>query len=251
MLLLRARQLTVGVALTAGLLAFGFFVTGTRVDALGGRSAPGATGLQPLPGSEARHSTVLVDGLPTRVSDCTTSALAGVVLDTYARLAGAESLTTNAPYLVQETPGGGAVVWSTADGRRRAVILDADPLGGTRYRLLETVAPSSGAPAHRLLPLGMACPQGMDAFLSVERPGGGGYALLSSYGPVATTAERCLEALSRVGMTIDPATRALLDQSQGGQVTLPLEDGPGGGRRGVLVVTPDGQGGARASISIE
>lgn len=249
MLLLRARQIAVGVALTAGLLAFGFFVTGTRVDALGGRSAPGAIGLQPLPGSEVKHSTVLVDGQPTRVSDCTTSALAGVVLDKYATLAGAEAQTTNAPYLVQETPGGGAVLWTTADGRRRAVIIDADPLAGTRYRLLETLPAGPSGPTARRLPRGMDAPLGVSPFLSVERPGGGGYALLSSSGPVATTAELCLQSLSRVGLTVDPSTRALLDQTQSGQVTLPLSDGQGG--RGVLVVTPDGQGGSRVSISIE
>jgi hypothetical protein len=248
-LLHRARQIAVGVALTAGLLAFGFFVTGTRVDALGGRSTPGAIGLQPLPGSQVRHTTLLVDGQPTRVSECTTPALVGAVLAKYATLAGTEAAATGAPYLVQESPGAAAVVWLTADGRRRAVLLDAHPQGGTAYRLLETLAAPTASTTASRLPRGMDLPRGMTAFLSVERPGGGGFAMLSSSGPVATTAELLLASLARVGLAVDPSTGSLRHQGPGGQVTLPLDDGQGG--RGVLVVTPDGDGGARASISIE
>ncbi|MCO5168578.1 MAG: hypothetical protein M9894_19740 [Planctomycetes bacterium] len=243
-MLRRAPNLLLGAALTAALVWFGFLVTGTRVDALvGGR--PG--GLAPLPGSEATHTTVLVDGQPTRVSDCWLATPPAGVLARYEALAAAESRASGAPYVKQEEAalGGGVLVWRAPDGRRRAVFVEADALGRSRYRLLEADPPR--APTRRL-PRGLEPPPGVEVVLSLERPGGGGFALVRSPAPVPAAADALLRALARDGLTAEPAALALLIAE--GTVSLPLQ-GADGAARGLLTVGPDGQGGARASLTLD
>lgn len=244
-MLRRAPNVLLGVALSAGLIWFGFLVTGTRVDALVGGARPG--GLTPLPGSEALHTTVLVDGQPTRVSDCTLASAPAAVLARYEALAAAESRRSDAPYIKQDAPalGGGVLLWRAPDGRRRAVFVEADRLGRARYRLLESDPPRAGS---RRLPGGIEAPPGVEVVMSVERPGGGGLALLRTVAPVPAAADRLIGALAREGLTADPAAVALLTGD--GAVTVPLSDGRGAAR-GVLTVSPDGQGGARASLTLD
>ncbi len=246
-MLRRASQLLVGSALTAGLVWFGFLVTGTRVSALtGGGHGPGA--LPPLPGSEAVHSTLLVDGRPTRVSECLAPSPPSVVLEAYVKVAAADAERAGLPFLAQDDATGGALVWATAEGRRRAVLVESDPLGRARYRLIQTDPPAPGAPrAAPRLPGGLPAPAGVEVVLSLERPGGGGFALLRSSAPVATTADRCLAAFARAGLSVEAAASA--SSGPDGALTLPLHDASG--PRGVLSVLPDGQGGARASLTVE
>lgn len=243
-MLRRASQLLVGSALTAGLIWFGFLVTGTRVSALTGGPGPG--GLAPLPGSEARHSTVLVDGHPTRVSECLAASPPSIVLEKYVALAASESERAGVPFVAQEHAGGGAIVWATAEGQRRAVMVEADPVGRARYRLIESDLPRTAAPTPRL-PRGLTSPAGVEVVLSVERPGGAGFALLRSSAPVPATADRCLAALARDGLSVEAT--AVATSHADGALTLPLHDATG--PRGVLTVMPDGQGGARASLTVD
>src|SRR5690606_1633395 len=162
----RASQVLTGVVLSAGLVWFGFLVTGTRVDALTGGPGPG--GLTPLPGSEATHTTVLLDGQPTLVSDCTAASPPEVVPEASADLPAADARRTGLPFIAQRQPDGGALVWTAPDGRRRAVLVEADPLGRARYRLLEAALPR-GASTQRL-PGGLTTPPGLEVVLSLQRP---------------------------------------------------------------------------------
>ncbi len=243
-MLRRAPQVLVGSALTAGLIWFGFLVTGTRVSALTGGPGPG--GLTPLPGSEATHSTVLVDGQPTRMSECLAASPPSVVLERYADLAAAESEAAGVPFIAEDHPGGGALVWTAPDGRRRAVVVESDPLGRARYRLIESDLQTT-PPAPRM-PRGLSAPGGgVDLVMSIERPGGGGFALLRSAASVTATADRCLASLARDGLSVEAAASA--SPGPDGALALPLHDADG--PRGLLTVTPDGQGGARASLTVQ
>lgn len=238
-------RLLLGLVLTAGILWFGFLVTGTRLSALAGGPGPG--GLAPLPGSEATHTTVLVDGRPTRVSECLAPSPPAVVLEKYVALAAAESERAGLPYIAHDHAHGGALVWATADGRRRAVMVESDPLGRARYRLIETPPqPATAAPPPRL-PAGLATPPGLEVVMSIERPGGRGFALLRSGAPPAATAERCLASLAHDGLSVEAT--AVATSAPDGALTLPLHDATG--PRGVLWVVPDGEGGARASLTVE
>jgi hypothetical protein len=240
-----APRIALGLALTAGLLSFGFAVTGTPIGALSPPIGPG--GIPVLPGSDATHSLVLVDGEETRVSDCTVATSPAVVLERYERIAREENASRDTPYLVQESPGGSAALaWVAPDGRRRAVLIHPDAQGGTTYRLLEAAAPSAGAT--RRLPCGLDRPEGTDVLLAVERPGGGGLCLLASPMSPGVTAERCLAALARLGVAPDPAAQALLAGADGPS-TLLLRDQEGS--RGTLVIAPDGRGGARVSLTLQ
>lgn len=238
-------RLCVGTGLSAGLVAFGLYVTdsGGRARALLPQLRPAPRGdLQALDGSAANHDEALVDGQPTRVSRCWARGQSPrEVLGFYAAQASRDAGTL--PYMVQEDPdGGGAVVWITKGGLRRAALVSADPRGGASYRLLETGAPT-GEP--RQLPAGMAAPAGCDVALSVIQPDGSGTALLRGAGSTREVAGRCLDALAARGLH---AERELAPGD--GVLTIPLRDA--NGPRGTLVVSPDnGDGaGARASIAL-
>lgn len=242
----RVPQIALGLALSAGLVAFGFAVTGTRIGALS-PAHQGPSGLPPLEGSEAVHSTVLVDGQPTNVSDCSSPSAPGMILARYEAIAQAESGAREAPYLLQtDETGGGALVWTAPDGTRRAVLANRDALGGTRYKLIE--APPPSREVRRKLPGGVEPPTGAEVVLSVERPGGGGFAMMKVGASPVVAADRCLTALAAQGLTPDPTARAVLTGE--GPITLPLVDATGG-TRGVLVVAADEAGGARASLTLE
>jgi hypothetical protein len=249
----RGLEIASGLALTAGLVWFGFAVTGAKVSALAPSVGPG--GIAPLPGSTTTHAMWVFDGQRTRVSECRTPSPASTVMTRYEALARDEASARDAPYMIQEEEGGGgALVWVAPDGRRRAVLVAPDPAGGTLYRLLEAPAPDTQPGAPRRLPGGVACPVGYGVALSVERPTGGGFALLQAHSPPSRAAEACVAALGAAGITVDPTAAAVL--ASGGAtdrgdapLTLPLVDDRG--PRGVLVVAPDGEGGARASLTLE
>lgn len=245
---MRGPQLLLGTVLTVALVAFGLAVTGVRVGALTTTSR-GPSGLRPIPDSDAVHSTVLVDGQPTLVSDCSTKNAPAMVLARYEEKARAEAAAREAPYLLQtDELGGGALLWTAPDGTRRAVMAHADGLGGTRYKLIE--APPPARDARSKLPGGVEAPQGATVAMSVERPGGGGFALLRFAVSPAVAADRCLGALAAQGLTPDPTARALSSMTgREGPVTLPLADARG--PRGVLVIAADEAGGARASLTLE
>ncbi len=231
-----------GTGLTAGLVAFGLFVTGTgnRAHALLLAPALSRHGVDALEGSISAEGEVLVDGQPTQVSDCwSVSRSPGEVLRHYEALARSECGTL--PFLAEDTPGGGgSIVWVTDDGNRRAVIVRPDARGGTSYRILETGAPS-GQDAGKALPAGLAPPAGADVLLSVVARDGSGTALLRASGPVEGVAARCASSLEARGFIVDSPA------SGRAGTTLTVSDARG--PRGTVVIAADGDG-ARVSLTI-
>lgn len=232
-----------GTGLTAGLVAFGLFVTGTGTRAHALLLAPALSrhGVDAMEGSISAEGEVLVDGQPTQVSDCwSVSRSPGEVLHHYEALARSECGTL--PFLAEDTPGGGgSLVWVTEDGTRRAVIVRPDSRGGTSYRILETGAPVAQTDAGRSLPGGVTPPAGADVLLSVVSRDGSGTALLRASGPVEGVAARCASALEARGFTVDspPSGR--------GGTTLTVSDARG--PRGTVVIAQDGDG-ARVSLTL-
>lgn len=231
-----------GTGLTAGLVAFGLFVTGTgsRAHALLLAPALSRQGVDALEGSISAEGEVLVDGQPTLVSDCwSVSRSPGQVLHHYEALARSECGTL--PFLAEDTPGGGgSIVWVTDDGTRRAVLVRPDSRGGTSYRILETGAPT-GKDADKALPGGVATPAGADVLLSVVAKDGSGTALLRASGPVEGVAARCASSLEARGFIVDSPAHGRAG------TTLTVSDARG--PRGTVVIAADGDG-ARVSLTI-
>lgn len=250
---LAARWLA-GAASAAAFVGFGLWVTGADVRAL----SPARLGLQGDPGPllppEGARWTVgarAIDGAAAHVVEGTTDREAGAVLDDYAALAEREVEGSRAPYLRQDDPGGGgAVLWVTRSGARRAALVQADALRGARFRLISTPPPGEGEVASRM-PLDLEPPAGARLVFSTVAADGSGFALLEVHGSARGAARRALERVQAIGLVADPEAVAALDEDAGpGQVALPLRDAAG--PRGVILATAGGGGApARVTLSIQ
>jgi hypothetical protein len=245
----RLQRVAVGVTLTVGLVAIGLVVTGGHARALSllDPSGAGEGSISVLPSTRVERSQeVLIDGQPTKVQDCWVQQPPARVLDHYRGIAYDQSHPHDIPYLLHEDGrGGGLLVWVDPEqDLRKAVTVEADPRGGTRYRLLETstsLDPEAGEQRGRL-PADLPVPESSQTLFTVREDETRGMALLRAPGDPSSVAEQFVARLRDEGYQIDPIAAEVLGQGAGeDRVAVPFHAaGWGGERQGILVVTRDG-----------
>ncbi|MCA8921601.1 MAG: hypothetical protein KDD82_07300 [Planctomycetes bacterium] len=199
-------------------------------------------GLTTLAGSEpcASSKVVALDGQPTQ---CATyrapQRSVESVFQHYRKLAESQS-PQDMPYLEAVQPGGATLVWVDGAGQRRGVIVQEDLLGGARYQLLWSPAPSGERSGGRM-PLGLDPPSGCQV-VSSALEGSGGTCLLVASGDAPSVAGRFAQTLRRAGFQLET------ELPEGSQRVAFSFRSPT--HAGVLVAAADGGGRVRVSLSI-
>ena len=249
----RAGDLGLAVGLTAGLIGAGVWISDAPVRGLARTWTAVESGLRPLPGSRVVGSQEMqIGGEPTRVLECTSGThTPSQILTKYEVVARRDVGRADVPFLAQDGPDGGFLVWvCTQNGERRAVHATRDPAGGARYQLFSADAPQRHQGSEQL-PLGFEAPPGMQVAFSVCEADGTGMILLEARGNPADIAAQIERGLRSTGLQPDAAEQAVLraevPDNADQPIRVPLH---ADGYRGLLVVNRDPQSGGRARACV-
>ncbi|MBL4848719.1 MAG: hypothetical protein JKY65_24620 [Planctomycetes bacterium] len=182
----------------------------------------GLSEVQALSGSKIGDAkSVHLNGRKMRVLDCSSSKLPREVLDYYCEIADGQT-TPDVPFVLSRAAhGGGMVLWVSPNGEARAVCVEPDPVGGTRYRII--IDPSGGAlgtppeDGSSPLPGGLRSNQlsGFTIESSVAADDGSGMLIMSTPGSPRGAANRVLVPLEARGFSCDRAALAAYDAASG------------------------------------
>lgn len=243
--------------MTVGLAALGLWLSGSGARALAYMqpALDGVGEVKALSGSDlGQAQQVRLNGREMRVLECTSPKSPEQILDHYCEVADGQT-APDVPFLLTRGASGGMILWVSPQGEARAVCVEPDPLGGSRYRII--VDPSGEALGRAkpgdLLPGGLRArdlPE-FEVKSSVAAEDGSGVLILTKPGSVRGAANRLLAPLEAGGYSCD--TRALeAYQATTSQVVIPLTH-PSGlqGTLSILAVE-DAQGArsARASLTL-
>jgi len=246
-----------GICLTVGLAALGLWLSGSGARALA-YMQPALDGIgevKALGGSNLGDAQrVQLNGRQMRVLECTSPKPPNQILDHYCDVADRQT-APDVPFLLSRGGEGGMVLWVSPQGEARAVCVEANPLGGSRYRI---IVDPSGEALGRSQP-GDALAGGLRAAdlsefevqSSVAAEDGSGMLILSSPGSVRGVANRLLGPLEASGYSCDRRALAAY-QATTSLVVIPLSH-PSGlqGTLSIKAVTDaQGSSAARASLTL-
>lgn len=232
--------------MTVGLFALGLSVTGSSARALALITPDASGGLRVPSGATRTSKRVQLNGQPTTVQVCySPNRSPASILAHYRKIASSETVA-GVPYLVEESPDGGSVVWTTVGGGRKAVIAESDPRGGTSFRLIDEPTPTKAGKvaSTTLLPGGLHAPPGYTVGFCVTNPDTTGTAILESHGSPRDVLAGLLPALRSAGFA--PAAQAAATQNNRLHLTF---DHASGSLSGLLTAS-ETRTGARICLTV-
>jgi hypothetical protein len=244
-----------GICLTVGLVALGLWLSGSGARALA-YMQPALDGIgevKALSGSNlGQAQRVRLNGRQMRVLECTSPKTPAQILDHYCEVADRQT-APDVPFLLQRGGEGGMILWVSPQGDARAVCVEANPLGGARYRII--IDPSgealSRAQPGAVLAGGLRA-EDLNEFevqSSVAGEDGSGMLILTKPGSVRGAANRLLAPLEARGYSCDRRALAAYEATTS-MVVIPLSHPSG--LQGTLSIkaAPEGGGKARASLTL-
>lgn len=244
-----------GICLTVGLAALGLWLSGSGARALAylEPALDGIGEVQALSGSRIGEAQrVHLNGRRMRVLECTSPKSPEQIIEHYCKVADGQT-APDVPFLLQRGGEGGMILWVSPQGEARAVCVEANPLGGSRYRI---IIDPSGEALSRAKP-GAALAGGLRAQelgefeikSSVAGEDGSGLLILTTPGSVRGAANRLLAPLEARGYSCDRRALAAYKATTS-LLVIPLSHPSG--LQGTLSIKPAQGAGttARASLTL-